>query len=260
MKTIRYELHDGIATITFDEPDSPVNTMCADWQRDLSTATGLVVRDKGMIKGVILARQRLPAGVVERAVGKGACQRQQFGRDIASFGLVREKIAQMTVDCFAAESAVWMVAHFIDSGHPDYSVEAAISKVFASEAMQRAANSIDLPLIAERVETEGEWQVLRTMGISGVQGRLVRLADQDRSAWDPALIAEGQAITVMWRGKPVFVRHRSKADIEAARAAGRAPGACPLSPARRNDRGPSAGCTAAAAGRARRVRRAAHAN
>jgi EAL domain-containing protein (putative c-di-GMP-specific phosphodiesterase class I) len=40
------------------------------------------------------------------------------------------------------------------------------------EAMQRAANSIDLPLIAERVEREGEWQVLRSMGIEGVQGRL----------------------------------------------------------------------------------------
>jgi diguanylate cyclase (GGDEF)-like protein len=40
------------------------------------------------------------------------------------------------------------------------------------EAMQRAANSIDLPLIAERVERDGEWQVLRSMGIEGVQGRL----------------------------------------------------------------------------------------
>jgi len=55
MKTIRYELHDGIATLTFDEPGSPVNTMCADWQRDLTTATGLVVRDKGLIKGIVLA-------------------------------------------------------------------------------------------------------------------------------------------------------------------------------------------------------------
>lgn len=40
------------------------------------------------------------------------------------------------------------------------------------EAMQRAANSIDLPLIGERVETAGEWQVLKDLGISGVQGRL----------------------------------------------------------------------------------------
>ncbi len=52
---------------------------------------------------------------------------------------MRAKIAQMVVDCFAAESAVWMVAHYIDEGSEDYSTEAAISKVFASEAMQRAS-------------------------------------------------------------------------------------------------------------------------
>ncbi|MGD0503898.1 MAG: acyl-CoA dehydrogenase family protein [Steroidobacteraceae bacterium] len=65
--------------------------------------------------------------------------RKQFGEPIADFGLVREKIAQMTVECFAAESVVWMVGHFIDSAMDDYSVEAAISKVYASEAIQRAA-------------------------------------------------------------------------------------------------------------------------
>ncbi|KQZ72298.1 acyl-CoA dehydrogenase [Rhodanobacter sp. Root561] len=68
-----------------------------------------------------------------------AKDRKQFGQPIAEFGLVREKIAQMTMDCFAAESAVWMVAHLIDAGGSDYSVEAAMSKVFASEAVQRAS-------------------------------------------------------------------------------------------------------------------------
>ncbi|HMK85483.1 MAG TPA: acyl-CoA dehydrogenase family protein, partial [Steroidobacteraceae bacterium] len=58
---------------------------------------------------------------------------------IATYGLIREKIAQMAVECFAAESVVWMVAHYIDAGFDDYSVEAAISKVYASEAIQRAA-------------------------------------------------------------------------------------------------------------------------
>jgi alkylation response protein AidB-like acyl-CoA dehydrogenase len=69
-----------------------------------------------------------------------ARERKQFGRPVAEFGLVREKIAQMMLDCFAAESAVWMVAHYIDSGCDDYSVEAAISKVFASDAIQRSAH------------------------------------------------------------------------------------------------------------------------
>lgn len=41
------------------------------------------------------------------------------------------------------------------------------------EAIQRASHSIDLPLIAERVETEGELRVIREMGVEGVQGQLV---------------------------------------------------------------------------------------
>ncbi|SBW03924.1 Ubiquinol-cytochrome c reductase iron-sulfur subunit [uncultured Alphaproteobacteria bacterium] len=35
---------------------------------------------------------------------------------------------------------------------------------------------------------------------------------------DLAPIAAGQAITVKWRGKPVFIRHRTPQEIEAARA------------------------------------------
>lgn len=71
---------------------------------------------------------------------KQAVERKQFGQSIAEFGLVKKKISGMVVDCFAAESAVWMIAHYIDSGYSDYSTEAAISKVFASESMFRAAN------------------------------------------------------------------------------------------------------------------------
>jgi alkylation response protein AidB-like acyl-CoA dehydrogenase len=69
-----------------------------------------------------------------------ALARKQFDRPIAEFGLIRKKLAQMAIDCFAAESVVWMVAHQIDSGALDYSVEAAISKIFASEAMRRTAD------------------------------------------------------------------------------------------------------------------------
>ncbi len=68
-----------------------------------------------------------------------ALERKQFGQSIAEFGLIKKKIARMTVDCFAAESVVWLVGHYIDSGSNDYSIEAAISKVFASEAMYRTA-------------------------------------------------------------------------------------------------------------------------
>jgi acyl-CoA dehydrogenase family member 9 len=88
----------------------------------------------GLGGGAVGGMKTLIALATQQARG-----RKQFGQPIAEFGLIREKIAQMTIDCFAAESAVWMVAHYIDSGVEDYSVEAAISKVFASEALQRGA-------------------------------------------------------------------------------------------------------------------------
>jgi len=53
-KTIRYELANGIATITFDEQGSPVNTMCLQWQDDLDAVAAQVVKDRAQIRGIVL--------------------------------------------------------------------------------------------------------------------------------------------------------------------------------------------------------------
>lgn len=53
--TIRYELANGIATITFDEQGSPVNTMCLQWQDDLDAIAAQVVKDKAQLRGIVLA-------------------------------------------------------------------------------------------------------------------------------------------------------------------------------------------------------------
>lgn len=58
MNTIKYALQDGIATLTFDEEGSPVNTMCAQWQQDLTAATAQVVKDKEAIRGIVLASSK----------------------------------------------------------------------------------------------------------------------------------------------------------------------------------------------------------
>ena len=58
MKTIQYTLQDGIATITFDEEGSPVNTMCAQWTADLVAVTAQVVQDKDAIRGIVLASNK----------------------------------------------------------------------------------------------------------------------------------------------------------------------------------------------------------
>ena len=69
-----------------------------------------------------------------------AMERKQFGVPIGEFGLIKQKIGHMVVDCYAAESTVAVVAALSDRGYENYAVEAAISKVFATEALWRTAD------------------------------------------------------------------------------------------------------------------------
>lgn len=70
MKTIRYQLENGIATVTFDEPNSPVNTMCLQWQSDMSELANQVLKDKDAIQGILLtsAKSTFFAGADLKAV------------------------------------------------------------------------------------------------------------------------------------------------------------------------------------------------
>merc|ERR1719430_2699577 len=63
-----------------------------------------------------------------------ATQRVQFGSRIDSYGAIQEKIAQMSITHYVTESMAYMVAGTMDNKYEDYHLEAAISKIFASEA------------------------------------------------------------------------------------------------------------------------------
>lgn len=75
----------------------------------------------------------------ERAAAH-ARERKQFGRPIAGFEMVKEKLAEMSIDVFSMESLVYATAALVDGGFKDFSIEAAICKVFASEALWRVVN------------------------------------------------------------------------------------------------------------------------
>lgn len=70
---------------------------------------------------------------IKKAV-EHATQRHQFGSRIDSYGAIQEKIARMSMVHYATESMAYMVSGIMDSGHSDYQLEAAISKVYASES------------------------------------------------------------------------------------------------------------------------------
>ena len=56
--------------------------------------------------------------------------RQQFGKEIIDFELIRQKFSKMAVSIYAMEAMAYMTAGVIDSYQkPDASIEAAIVKV-----------------------------------------------------------------------------------------------------------------------------------
>jgi alkylation response protein AidB-like acyl-CoA dehydrogenase len=69
-----------------------------------------------------------------------AKQRTQFGRPLASFQLIQDMIADISVEADAARLLTWRAADLIERGLP-FGTEASKAKYFASEAAVRAANS-----------------------------------------------------------------------------------------------------------------------
>jgi len=69
-----------------------------------------------------------------------AVEREQFGRPIASFGMVREMLAGMDAEIYAMESMTWLTAGLMDKGGVDTMLEAACCKMYATDALWRIAN------------------------------------------------------------------------------------------------------------------------
>jgi acyl-CoA dehydrogenase len=90
---------------------------------------------------------RLRATVGAAACGMGtralaeavahATARRQFGKPLAEFQLVQEKLARMATDLTAARLLVYRAAWEKDRGAERVTVEAAMAKAFATEAAQR---------------------------------------------------------------------------------------------------------------------------
>ena len=70
----------------------------------------------------------------ERAIYH-AKTRIQFKRSIASFALIKEKIALISALNYAIEATTYLTAGFVDSKSQDFMLESAMLKVFASDSL-----------------------------------------------------------------------------------------------------------------------------
>ncbi len=67
-------------------------------------------------------------------------ERRQFGRPLADFELVQDKIGWMVSYLFGLESMCYLTCGLVDGGVADYSLESAICKVSGTEFLWYAAN------------------------------------------------------------------------------------------------------------------------
>jgi alkylation response protein AidB-like acyl-CoA dehydrogenase len=63
--------------------------------------------------------------------------RRQFGRRLAQYELIKQKIAHMAADAYAMRAMTDVTAALMDRGLEDYMLETAMLKVYASEALWR---------------------------------------------------------------------------------------------------------------------------
>ncbi|XP_052002211.1 very long-chain specific acyl-CoA dehydrogenase, mitochondrial-like isoform X2 [Xyrauchen texanus] len=83
--------------------------------------------------GMAAALSGTMKGVIAKAVDHAA-NRTQFGNKIHNYGAIQEKVARMAMLHYVTESMAYMVSGNMDSGATEFQIEAAISKIFASDA------------------------------------------------------------------------------------------------------------------------------
>lgn len=79
-------------------------------------------------------------GMAARALAEAlahARTRHQFGKPLAEQQLVQEKLARMAVELTASRLLVYRAAHVADGGAERVTLEAAMAKLYATEAAQR---------------------------------------------------------------------------------------------------------------------------
>jgi alkylation response protein AidB-like acyl-CoA dehydrogenase len=123
------------AELSFDDVRVPASAMLGAEGEGFKIA--MYSLDKGRVS-VAAGCVGIIQGCLESVVAYSK-ERRQFGRQLASFQLIQDMIADISVDADAARLLTWRAADLIERGEP-FGVAASKAKLFASEAAVRAAN------------------------------------------------------------------------------------------------------------------------
>ncbi|XP_058451182.1 very long-chain specific acyl-CoA dehydrogenase, mitochondrial-like [Malaya genurostris] len=120
----------GTSSVFFDDVRVPVGNVLGGEGNGFKLAVSILNTGRFGMGGSMSGMMR----TCIQAATEHATRRVQFGRKLAEFGNVQEKLARMAMYQYVTQSIVYMIVGNIDNGFTDYQIESAISKVFSSEA------------------------------------------------------------------------------------------------------------------------------
>jgi len=126
-----------LGEITFT--DCRVPAACRLGEEGEGYRLGLATLDR-LRATVAAAACGMAARALEEALAH-ALSRRQFGKPLAEFQLIQEKLARMAIDLGAARLLVYRAAWESDRGAARVTLEAAMAKAFATEAAQRIVDA-----------------------------------------------------------------------------------------------------------------------
>lgn len=88
---------------------------------------------------------------------KYANERKQFGQNIGRFEIIKEKIAHMAMLAYGMQCVGYLTAGLVDGGEEDYAIEAAVAKVYSTEALWKICD--------EALQIHGGMGYCRELGI-----------------------------------------------------------------------------------------------
>jgi alkylation response protein AidB-like acyl-CoA dehydrogenase len=122
--------------VFFDNVRVPAANVLGEEGKGFKVAMSILNHGRtGLGAGAVGGQRRLLRAAIAHAT-----ERKQFGRPIASFGKIKEKLGRMATSLYLSESLCYLVSSTIDRGGLDYSIEGAITKVFNSEALWTASD------------------------------------------------------------------------------------------------------------------------
>ncbi len=124
------------AAVFFEDVKIPFENVVGERGKGFKVAMEVLNSGRMGLAGGVLGALKTIYGITLEHIS----QRKQFRKTLSQFEAIKQKVAQIAIDLYAAESMVYLTTGLADRGDIDYSVESAMCKIVATDVCWRGVN------------------------------------------------------------------------------------------------------------------------